>query len=166
MRTVCLILALACLTASSIAAAEPVKIFLFTNDVPSGSVDEQLKARQESLKDLREIFADPKYQGTFTLVPSRSAADVVVELLSRGEITTSTRSSSTRASGGAETSASSSSSVTKQHLKFRLSAGQLTHDLTTEGQARSWRIMAQRAADDIANWVKANDQQIRKGGRN
>jgi len=164
MRTICFALALTCLAASGTVAAEPIKIFLFTNEIPSGSVDEQLKARQESLKDLKEIFADRKYQGRFTLAPSRDAADVAVELLSRGETTTGANSSSTRAAGGAESSASSSASVTKQRLKFRISAGQLTHELATEGQL-PWRMMAQRAVDDITRWLTANDQQIRKGGR-
>ena len=165
MRTVCLILALTCVVASSIVAAEPIKIFLFTNEVPSGSVDEQLKARQESLKDLKVVLSGQKYQGTFTLVPSRNAADVAVELLSRGETTTSATSRSTRAAGGAETSASSSAAVTKQHLRFRISAGPLTHELTTEAQL-PWRQMAQRAVEDITGWVTANDQQIRReGGR-
>lgn len=140
---------------SVVIAAEPLKIFVFTNEVPSGSVDEQLKARRESVQDLVKAFSSEKYAKVLTVVKSRDMADVTIELLSRGETTTSAASSSTRASGGASTSASRSSSVTKQFLKFRVSAGNRTDNLTTEDQL-PWPKMAERAAEELATWISAN----------
>ena len=152
MKAALLSLALIAAAASTVAAAEPLKIFVFTNEVPSGSVDEQLKARRESLQDLVKTLSSPRYQKTLTLVKSREGADVIVELVSRGETRASMASSSNRAAGGATASASRSSSVTKQFLKFRISAGQLTHDLTTEDQL-PWPKMAERAAEDLVKWI-------------
>jgi hypothetical protein len=140
---------------STVAAAEPLKMFVFTNEVLSGSVDEQLKARGESLQDLVKTLSSPRYEKTLTLVKSREGADVIVELVSRGETTTSVTSSSTSAAGGATASASRSSTVTKQFLKFRMSAGQQTHDLTTEDQL-PWPQMAERAAEDLVRWITEN----------
>jgi len=133
-------------------AAEPVKVFVFTNEVPSGKVDEQLKARRESLQDLVKALSLGKYQKTLTVVKSRDGADVIVELVSRGETTTSAAGSSTRAAGGATSSASHSSSVTKQFLKFRISTGGHTDNLTTEGQL-PWPKMADRAAEDLVKRI-------------
>jgi hypothetical protein len=152
MKAALLSLALIVAAASTVAAAEPLKMFVFTNEVPSGSVDEQLKARRESLQDLVRTLSSPRYQKTLTLVKSREGADVIVELVSRGETRASVASSSNRAAGGATASASRSSSVTKQFLKFRISAGQLTHDLTTEDQL-PWPKMAERAAEDLVKWI-------------
>jgi len=137
---------------STAAAAEPLKVFVFTNEVPSGSVDEQLKARRESLQDLVKTLSSQKYQKTLTLVKSREGADVVVELVSRGETTTSAAGSSTRGAGGATASASRSSSVTKQFLKFRITAGKETNSLTTEDQL-PWPKMAERAAEQLVKWI-------------
>ena len=141
--------------ASTVATAEPLKMFVFTNEVPSGSVDEQLKARRESLQDLVKTLSSPRYQKTLTLVKSREGADVIVELVSRGETTMSAASSSTRGAGGATESASRSTSVTKQFLKFGISAGQRTDNLTTEDQL-PWPKMAERAAEQLTNWIIAN----------
>ena len=152
MRAALLSLSLIGAAVSTVTAGEPPKIFVFTNEVPSGSVDEQLKARRESLQDLVKTLSSPKYQKTLTLVKSRDEADVVVELVSRGATTTSAAGSSRRAAGGATASASYSSSVTKQFLSFRISAGQSTRELTTEGQL-PWPKMAERAAEDLAKWI-------------
>ena len=155
MKAALLSLLLIAAAASTISAAEPIKIFVFTNDVPSGSVDEQLKVRRESLQDLVKALSGPTYQTTLTLLKSREGADVVVELVSRGETTTGTANSSTRAADGAKASASSSSSVTKQFLTFRIFAGQHTANLTTEGQL-PWPKMAERAAQDLVAWIGKN----------
>ena len=149
MKVVLLALALMATFECSIAAAEPTKIFLFTNEVPSGSVDEQLKARENSLRELSNALSGPQYKDTVMLVQSRDRADVIVELVSRGETTTSASGSSTRAVGGGTASRSQSSSVTTRHLKFRISNSASTHELVTEGQL-SWRKMAEKAAADIA----------------
>jgi hypothetical protein len=53
MKAALLSLALIAAAASTVAAAEPLKMFVFTNEVSSGSVDEQLTARRESLQDLQ-----------------------------------------------------------------------------------------------------------------
>jgi hypothetical protein len=153
MRAALLSLALIAAAASTVAAAEPLKVFVFTNEVPSGSVDEQLKARRESLQDLVKTLSGPKYEKTLTLV--REGADVIIELVSRGETTTSAASSSTSAAGGATASASRSSTVTKQFLKFRMSAGQHAHNLTTEDQL-PWTKMAERAAEQLVKWITEN----------
>ena len=155
MKPALLSLALIAASASPIAAAEPLKVFVFTNEVPSGSVDEQLKARRESLQDLVKALSGPRYEKTLTLVKSRQGADVIVELVSRGETTTSVASSSTRAAGDATASASRSSTVTKQFLRFRMSAGQRTHNLTTENQL-PWPKMAERAAEQLVKWIAEN----------
>jgi hypothetical protein len=153
-RAAVLSLALVAATASG-AAAEPLNVFVFTNEVPSGSVDEQLKARRESLQDLAKALASPRYGKTLTLVKSREGADVIIELVSRGETTTSVASRSTSAADGATASSSRSSTVTKQFLKFRVSAGRRTHDLTTEAQL-PWTRMAERAAEDLVKWIVGN----------
>ena len=155
MKAALLSLALIAAAASTVAAAEPLKVFVFTNEVPSGSVDEQLKARRESLQDLVKTLSSPRYEKTLTLVKSREGADVIIELVSRGETTTSVASSSTRAAGRATASASRSSTVTKQFLKFRISAGQHTHTLTTEDQL-PWTKMAERAAEHLVKWITEN----------
>jgi len=155
MKPALLSLALIAASASTVAGAEPLKVFVFTNEVPSGSVDEQLKARRESLQDLVKILSGPRYEKTLMLVKSRQGADVIVELVSRGETTTSAASRSTRAAGGATASASRSSTVTKQFLKFRMSAGQQTHDLTSEDQL-PWPEMAERAAEQLVKWITEN----------
>jgi hypothetical protein len=155
MKTALVSLALLAAAASVVIAAEPVKVFVFTNEMPSGSVDEQLQARRESLQDLVKALSTPTYTPTLTLVSSRQAADVIVELVSRGENTTSASSSSTRESDGGSASASRSSAVTRQFLKFRISAGKQSHDLTTEAQL-SWPMMAARAADDLAKWIRSS----------
>jgi hypothetical protein len=85
MKAALLSLALIAAAVSTVAAAEPLKMFVFTNEMPSGSVDEQLKARRESLQDLVKTLSSPRYQKTLTLVKNREAADVIVELVSRGE---------------------------------------------------------------------------------
>jgi hypothetical protein len=141
--------------ASTAAPAEPLKVFVCTNDVPSGSVDEQLNARRESLQDLVKALSSPRYEKTLTLVKSRTGADVIIELVSRGETTTSEAGSSTRAAGGATASASRASSVTKQFLKFRISVGQNTHTLTTEDQL-PWPKMAERAAEQLVKSIVEN----------
>ena len=155
MKPALLSLALIAASASTVAAAAPLKIFVFTNEVPSGSVDEQLKARRESLQDLVKALSGPRYEKTLTLVKSLQGADVIVELVSRGETKTSAASRSTRAAGGATASASRSSTVTKQFLKFRMSAGQQTHDLTSEDQL-PWPEMAERAAEQLVKWITEN----------
>jgi hypothetical protein len=152
MKAALLSLALIAAGASTAATAEPLKMFVFTNEVPSGSVDEQLKARRESLQDLVKTLSSPRYQKTITLVKSREGADVVVELVSRGETTTSAASRSTQAAGGATASASHSSSVTKRFLTFRISASQHTDIFTTEDQL-PWPNMADRAAEDLVKWI-------------
>ena len=152
MKAALLSLALIAGPASTVAAAEPLKMFVFTNEVPSGSVDEQLKARRESLQALVRTLSSPRYQKVLTLVKSPDGADLIVELVSRGETTTGVASSSARAAGGATASASRSSSVTKQFLKFRISAGQHTHNLTTEDQL-PWPKMAERAAEHLVKWI-------------
>lgn len=139
-------------SAASTAAAEPLKVFAFTNEVRNGSVDEQLKTRRESLQDLVKSLSSPRYQKTLTLVTSPEGADVIIELQSRGETTTSVESGSTSVVGGATASASQSSTLTKQFLKFRISAGRLTHNLTTQGQL-PWVKMAERAAEDLVKWI-------------
>ena len=154
MKPALLSLALIAASASTVAAAEPLKVFVFTNEVPSGSVDEQLKARRESLQDLVKALSGPRYEKTLTLVKSRQGADVIGELVSRGETTTSV-ASSTRAAGDATASASRSSTVTKQFLRFRMSAGQRTHNLTTENQL-PWPKMAERAAEQLVKWIAEN----------
>jgi hypothetical protein len=155
MKAALLSLALIASPASTVAGAEPLKVFVFTNEVPSGSVDEQLKARRESLQDLVKALSSPRYEKTLTLVKGGAGADVIIELVSRGETTTSVASSSTSAAGGATASASRSSTVTKQFLKFHISAGQHTHDLTTEDQL-PWTKMAERAAQDLIKWITEN----------
>ena len=140
---------------STVAAAEPLKVFVFTNEVPSGSVDEQLKARRESLQDLVNTLSSPRHGKTLTLVKSREGADVLIDLVSRGETTTSVARSSTSAAGGTTASASRSSTVTKQFLRFRIAAGQLTHNLITEDQL-PWTKMAERAAEDLVKWMSEN----------
>jgi hypothetical protein len=152
MKVVLLALVLVGTFQCNIAAAEPTRIFLFTNEIPSGSVDEQLKARQDALRELSNAFSGPQYKETITLVPSKDRADVIVELVSRGETTRSASGSSTRASGGGTASRSQSSSVTKRHLAFRISKGASTHDLVTEDQL-PWPKMAEKAASDIAAWA-------------
>jgi len=155
MKAALLSLALIAAAASGVAAAEPLKVFAFTNEVPSASVDEQLKARRESLQDLVKTLSSPRYVKMLTLVKSRGGADVIIELVSRGETTTSVASSSSSAAGGATASASRSSTVTKQFLKFRISAGQRTHNLTTEDQL-PWTKMAERAAEHLVKWSIEN----------
>jgi hypothetical protein len=152
MKAALLSLALIAAAAPRAAAAEPVKVFVFTNEVPSGAVDEQLKAREESLQDLVKALSSPTYQKAVTVVKDRQAADVIVELVSRGEVTNSASSSSTRQAGGATASASRSASITKQFLKFRISAGQQTDNLTTEDQL-PWPKMAERAAEQLVRWT-------------
>jgi hypothetical protein len=137
------------------ADAEPAKVFVFTRDMPSGSIDEQLQARRESLQDLVKALSSEKYLNALTLVKNREGADVVVELVSRGETTASAANSLRRAADDATASASLSSSVTKQFLRFRISAGQRMNDLTTEGQL-PWSKMAERAADELARWLVEN----------
>ena len=154
MKAALLSLALIAAAASTV-AAEPLKVFVFTNEVPSGSVDEQLKARREALQDLIKALSSPRYEKTLTLVKSRAGADVIIDLVSRGETTTSAASRSTSAAGGATASASRSSTVTKQFLKFRISAGQQTHNLTSEDQL-PWPKMAERAADQLVKWITEN----------
>jgi hypothetical protein len=162
MKAVLLSLALMAAGVPTLAAGEPVKVFIFTNEVPSGSVDEQLKARRESVQDLVKILSSPRYQKTLTVVKSREGADVSVELLSRGETTAAATSSATRAAGGATASASRSATVTKQFLKFRMTAGQQAHDLTTENQL-SWPRMAERAAEDIVKWIASASTPVKSG---
>jgi len=154
MRAALLSLALIAAAASKV-GAEPLRVFVFTNEVPSGAVDEQLKARRESLQDLVKTLSSPRYEKTLTLVKSRQGADVIVELVSRGETTTSVASRATRASGGATASASRSSTVNKQFLTFRIAAGRRTHNLTTEDQL-PWSKMAERAAEDLVKWISEN----------
>jgi len=155
MQAALLSLALIAAAASTVATAEPLKVFVFTNEVSSGSVDEQLKARRETLQDLIKSLSSLKYEKTLTLVKSREGADVLIELVSRGETTTSVASRSTSTAGGAAASASRSSTVTKQFLKFRISAGQQTHDLITEDQL-PWTKMAERAAETLVKWISEN----------
>jgi hypothetical protein len=149
MKRALLCLVLIAAAALKVAAAEPLKVFVFTNEVPSGAVDEQLRARRESLQDFVRALSNPKYQSTVTLVNSRAGADLIVELVSRGETTTNAAASSTR---GNTAEASRSSSVTKQFLEFRISSGQHTDNLTTTGQM-PWPKMAERAADDLVKWM-------------
>ena len=155
MKAALLSLGLIAAAASTVAAAEPLRVFVFTNQVPSGSVDEQLKAPRESLQDLVKTLSSPRYEKTLTLVKSRAGADVIIELVSRGETTTNVASSSTSAAGRATASASRSSTVTKQFLTFRISAGQHTHNLTTEDQL-PWSKMAERAAEHLVKWISEN----------
>ena len=152
MKAVLLSLALVAAAAPTVVGAEVPRVFVFTNEVSSASVDKQLQARRESLQDLVKTLSSPRYEGAVTLVKSREGADVIIELVSRGETTTSEASSSTSAAGGATASASRSSTVTKQFLKFRISAGQYTHDLTTEDQF-PWTKMADRAAEHLVAWI-------------
>lgn len=162
MKTSFVALLIAAVAASQTVTAEPLRIFLFTNEVPSGSVDEQLIARKESLRDLYEILSGAKYQKMLTLVQSRDRADVSIELLSRGEKTTSASSSSTRAANGGTSSQSQSAAVTKRFLNVRISAGKFTLELLTDGQPKSWRALAEQAAENIAAAIASSDQQIRK----
>lgn len=155
MKAAMLFLVVIASASSTMAAAEPLKIFLFTNQVPSGSTDEQLNARRESLQDLVKTLSSPRYQKTLSLVKSRGEAEVVVELVARGETTTGAASGSTRSSGGATTSASRSTSVTKQFLKFRIAIGQQPHELITEDQL-AWPKMAERAAEDLVRWIESS----------
>jgi hypothetical protein len=161
MKTIVFVLAISALVAPGMAAADPVKVFLFTSDIRDGVIDEQLEARQEALRDVTRALSDARYQKTVTLVSRRDYADLIVEVLSRGETASSSSSSSTRSVAGGTASASHSASETKRHLKFRLSAGTLVFDLTTEADL-PWPKMAERAAEELARWAAQNEQQIRK----
>ena len=163
LRTALLVLTLSLIAVPSIAGAQPVKVFLFTKPSPgSAAVDEQFKARQESLKEVVKALQDAKYQASIAVVQSRDAADVIVELVSRGEITRSSASSSTRSVGaGGTASASQSASETKRHLKFLMTAGGPAKELTTEGQ-QPWNEMAQKAAGDIARWTADSRLPLRR----
>lgn len=161
MKARCLALMIA-VTAAPIVGAEPLRVFLFADEVASGSVDEQLVARKESVRDLSDILSDKKYQKTFALVRSRDQADVSIEVLSRGETTTAASRSSTRAANGGTASQSQSAAVTKRFLNVRISAGQFMIDVMTEGQPKSWRALVEQAAGNILAVLVSEDQKIRK----
>jgi hypothetical protein len=152
------------ITVPALAAAEPVKLFLFTKPSPGTAVvDEQLKARQESLREITKALNDAKYRDSIAVVQSRDAADVIVELVSRGETTRSSSSSSTRSVGvGGTASAARSASETKRHLKFLITITGLAEELTTEGPL-PWGEMAQNAARDIAKLTEAKKAPSRPG---
>ena len=157
MKAAVLLLTLTVVAVPSIVAADPVKVFLFTKPSPgSAAVDEQLKALQESLREIVGALQEARYQASIAIVQSRDAADVIVELVSRGETTRSSASSSTRSVGaGGTASASRSASETRRHLKFLMTIGASARDLTTEGQ-QPWSDVARIAAADIARWTAAN----------
>ena len=165
MKTALLVLVLTSIAVLSVVAAEPVKVFLFTKPSPgSASVDEQFKARQDALRDVSKALGDAKYRNAVAVVQSRDAADVIVELLSRGETTRSSAANSTRSSGGGTASASRSASETKRHLRFVMTAGGSAEELTTEGQ-QPWSDMAEQAASDIAKWTADNQGRLRTGAK-
>ena len=166
MNTALLVLTLAAIGVPAVAVAEPVKVFLFTRPSPgSASVDEQFKARQDAVRDVSGDLQALKYQTFITVVQSRDAADLVVELVSRGETTRSSSASSTRSVGaGGTASASRSASETKRHLRFAMTAAGVAEELTTEGQ-QPWNEMAERAAADIVKWTADNQRRLRTAAK-
>jgi hypothetical protein len=166
MKTALLVLSLTAIGLPAVAVAQPVKVFLFTRPSPgSASVDEEFKARQDAVRDVSRDLEAAKYRKLITVVQSRDAADLVVELVSRGETTRSSSSSSTRSVGGGGTaSASRSASETKRHLRFAMTAGGVAEELTTEGQ-QPWIEMAERAAGDLAKWTADNQGRLRTAAK-
>ena len=62
MKTALFVLAFTAIAASDARAAEALKVFLFTNEVPSGVVDEQLHARRESVRDVSNALSHAQFQ--------------------------------------------------------------------------------------------------------
>lgn len=153
----------------SAATAEPVKTYVFTADPAHGFVDEELKARRETVADVRKAIGHKRHAGTFVLVDSAADADLSLEVAWRGKLVTdqTTGTAQVLVPGVAT---SSTSPVTQNNIRLVLSVRDYRRDvwgiepnkLTVLGHVpqNTWGGLAEDAVKRVAEWVRENMAQL------
>jgi len=142
MRLLTLWTALLCATVAS-AQSPPVKVYLFTAPT-SGFVDADSK-RVDSVKDVRRELEHKRK--VLTLVDTREAADVVVEILRRSQ------------------SEFGVSGVLQNVVESELSVPAMGYSVSLKGgsglpQPPLWRTAAASLAGNIEKWIKDNRDKV------
>ena len=126
-------------TALSLAAQEPrtVRVFVFAAADPSGFVDAEQKAREDSALDLRKAL-DSKRRA-IEIVPTRDSADLVLEVLRRTK-------------GVLDD---------KYRVEVRLTVPKTEYHKDFFGaDDLGWRYAANQVADQVDDWLKDNRDRL------
>ena len=119
----------------------PVSIYVFTKTDPSGFTDVNQRQRSDTVVDLRRSLGERK---AFSVVDSRDAADVVVEVLERGKKDT----------GNQTYGFGMIRKETKRAVHVDLRVGD--YSLEMESRGGKWSQMATSITKAIEKWVKEN----------
>ena len=124
-------------------AAPPVRVFVFTGPAAAGEAAAAVRGRNDSVKDLEGALKKKK---TLVVSDSRDRADVVIEVLSRGEADTGEAVVVTSASPVTGTEHKDVTKVTTPLLRLSLSAAGQTVSL----EGRAARFLDVRTPSEVA----------------
>lgn len=115
------------------------RMYVFTASSPGGDTEED-KGRQEAVRDLRDALHGRHH---ITVVDTREAADVVVEVLDREE----------RDLGEGGFGGKSFTKFRETIIRVRVTSGERVSDLKGVGKA-TWKSAAKDAAERLQKWVE------------
>ena len=146
--------------------ARKLRVYCYTGTSASGFVDQKLKDRQDSLKDLREAIV--KKKDWLELAESQDDADIVVEVTDRlvvatGAVDTRTTSNISK-DGKTVTSNTKSTPLTNYTLKTVMRVGDyqapVNGEVSSEYIFGVWRAAAGNVASQVERWAKDNHARI------
>ena len=163
---VLVILALSVVSHAQNRPARKLRVYCYTAANTSGFVDQKLRDRQDSLKDLKEAIA--KKKEWLEVAESPDDADIVVEVVDRlvvatGEIDTKTTSNVSK-DGKTVTSNTKSTPLTNYTLRTVMRVGD--YEAPVNGEVSSeyifgvWRAAAGNVAGNVERWAKDNHARI------
>lgn len=148
--------------------AEPIRVYVFTAEPAHGFVDEDLKARRDSVADLRKAFALPKYARGFRLVDAPESADIALEVAWRGKLPTQPTTSSgvTTVVAGVAVTSTTTGATTQGALRVVMAVGEYRNDVwgvdpQDPSDLLTWRGQAERIAKAVAKWASENEARLR-----
>jgi hypothetical protein len=146
--------------------ARKLRVYAYTAGNASGFIDQKVKDRQDSLKDLREAIV--KKKDWLELAESAEDADIVVEVVDRlvvatGKVDTQTTSNVSK-DGKRITSNTTSTPLTNYTLRTVMRVAD--YEAPVNGEVSSeyifgvWRAAAGNVASSIERWAKDNHTRI------
>ena len=146
--------------------ARKLRVYCYTAANASGFVDQRLKDRQDSLKDLKEAIT--KKKDWLELAESPDDADIVVEVTERlavatGAVDTRTTSNVSK-DGKTVTSNTKSTPLTNYTLRTVMRVGDyqapVNGEVSSEYIFGVWRAAAGNIASQVERWAKDNHTRI------
>ena len=146
--------------------ARKLRVYAYTGANASGFVDQKMKDRQDSLKDLREAIV--KKKDWLELAESAEDADIVVEVVDRlvvatGQVDTRTTSNVSK-DGKTVTSNTKSTPLTNYTLRTVMRVADyeapINGEVSSEYIFGVWRAAAGNVASSIERWAKDNHARV------